>query len=66
MYERILVALDDSEQSGKALDHAAAKMAGLEKVPAIILDAPLGAEDSLAMRLVENIHREGLDPIDEA
>lgn len=45
---------------------AAAKMAGLEKVPAIILDAPLGAEDSLAMRLVENIHREGLDPIDEA
>ena len=45
---------------------AAAKMAGLEKVPAIILDAPLGAEDSLAMRLVENIHREDLDPIDEA
>jgi ParB family chromosome partitioning protein len=45
---------------------AAAKMAGLEKVPTIILDGPLGAEDSLAMRLVENIHREGLDPIDEA
>jgi ParB family chromosome partitioning protein len=45
---------------------AATKMAGLEKVPAIILDGPLGAEDSLAMRLVENIHRENLDPIDEA
>jgi len=45
---------------------AAAKMAGLEKVPVIILDGPLGAEDSLAVRLVENIHREDLDPIDEA
>ena len=45
---------------------AAAKMAGLGKVPAIILDGPLGAEDSLAMRLVENIHRDDLDPIDEA
>ncbi len=45
---------------------AAAKMAGLGKIPAIILDGPLGAEDSLAMRLVENIHREDLDPIDEA
>jgi ParB family chromosome partitioning protein len=45
---------------------AAAKMAGLGKVPAVILDGPLGAEDSLAMRLVENIHREDLDPIDEA
>jgi len=45
---------------------AASKIAGLEKVPAIILDAPLGAEESLAMRLVENLHRENLDPIDEA
>ena len=45
---------------------AAAKMAGLEKIPAIILDGPLGAEDSLAVRLVENIHREDMDPIDEA
>jgi len=44
----------------------AAKMAGLGKVPAIILEGPLGAEDSLAMRLVENIHREDLNPIDEA
>ena len=45
---------------------AAARMAGLEAVPAIVLDSPLGAEKSLAMRLVENIHREDLDPLDEA
>ena len=45
---------------------AAARMLGLEAVPAIVLDSPLGAEDSLAMRLVENLHREDLDPIDEA
>jgi len=45
---------------------AASKIAGLDKVPAIILDGPLGSEESLAMRLVENIHREDLDPIDEA
>jgi len=45
---------------------AAAKLAGLEKVPAIILDGPLESKDSLAIRLVENLHREDLDPIDEA
>ncbi len=45
---------------------AAAKLAGLEKVPAIILEGPLESKDSLAMRLVENLHREDLDPIDEA
>ena len=45
---------------------AAAKMAGLEKVPTIILEGSLGPEESLAIRLVENIHREDLDPIDEA
>jgi len=45
---------------------AAARMLGLEAVPAIVLDGPLGAEESLAMRLVENLHREDLDPIDEA
>jgi len=44
----------------------AARMVGLETVPAIILDGTLGAEESLAMRLVENLHREDLDPIDEA
>ena len=45
---------------------AAARMVGLESVPAIVLDGALGAEESLAMRLVENIHREDLDDIDEA
>lgn len=45
---------------------AAAKMVGLEKVPAIVLEGPLSSEKSFAMRLVENLHRENLDPIDEA
>ena len=45
---------------------AAAKMVGLEKVPTIVLEGPLSSEGSLAMRLVENLHREDLDPIDEA
>ncbi len=45
---------------------AAAKMIGMEKVPAIIREGPLSPEDSLAIRLVENLHREDLDPIDEA
>ncbi len=45
---------------------AASKIAGLDKVPVMILDVPLSPEDSLAKRLVENIHREELDPIDEA
>jgi len=45
---------------------AAAKLARLEKVPAIILDGPLDSKASLAIRLVENLHREDLDPIDEA
>ncbi|MBA7626127.1 Nucleoid occlusion protein [subsurface metagenome] len=45
---------------------AAAKMVGLEKVPVIVLDGPLNPEDSLAIRLVENLHRENLDPLDEA
>jgi ParB family chromosome partitioning protein len=45
---------------------AAAKMVGLEKVPVIVLEGPLSPEDSLVMRLVENLHREDLDPMDEA
>jgi len=45
---------------------AASKLAGLDMVPVMILDVALSPEDSLAKRLVENIHREDLDPIDEA
>lgn len=45
---------------------AASKLAGLETIPVIILDAPLSPEDSLAKRLTENLHREDIDPIDEA
>jgi len=45
---------------------AAAKIVGLEKVPVIVLEGSLSSEGSLAMRLVENLHREDLDPIDEA
>ena len=41
---------------------AVAKMVGLEKIPALVLDGPLSPEDSLAIRLVENLHRENLDP----
>jgi len=44
---------------------ADAKLAGLEKVPVIILDGPLEPKNSLTMRIVENLHREDLDPIDE-
>ena len=45
---------------------AASKLAGLDTVPVIILDAPMTPEDSLAKRLTENLHREDIDPIDEA
>jgi len=44
----------------------AARMAGLETVPALVLDGPLGPEESLEVQLVENLHREDLDPLDEA
>ena len=44
----------------------AAKIIGLEKVPAMVLDEQIGAEKSLAIMLVENLHREDIDPIDEA
>jgi ParB family chromosome partitioning protein len=44
----------------------AARLAGLEKVPAIILDDPQEKKKSLAIMLVENLHRVDLDPIDEA
>ena len=45
---------------------AAARIIGLEKVPALVLDDRLEAEKSIAIMLVENLQREDLDPIDEA
>ena len=45
---------------------AAAKLLGLEVVPVLILDGQLESTDSLVMRLVENLQRKDLDPIDEA
>ena len=44
----------------------AARTIGLEKVPALILDDPLDPKESLTVMLVENLHREDLDPLDEA
>jgi len=45
---------------------AAARIIGLETVPALVLDNPLEAEKAISIMLVENLHREDLDPIDEA
>jgi ParB family chromosome partitioning protein len=45
---------------------AAARIIGLEKVPALVLDGQLEAEKAITIMLVENLHREDLDPIDEA
>jgi ParB family chromosome partitioning protein len=42
----------------------AVRLAGLEKIPAIIREA--GEADSLELALVENLQREDLNPIDEA
>lgn len=42
----------------------AAQMAGLSEIPAIIREVPDDA--ALAMSLIENIQREGLNPIEEA
>ena len=45
---------------------AAARILGLKKVPAIILDDQLEEKKSLEIMLVENLQREDLDPMDEA
>jgi len=45
---------------------ATARIIGLEKVPVLILDGQLEAEKAITIILVENLHREDLDPIDEA
>lgn len=42
----------------------AARQAGLERVPVVVTDAPDG--EMLTLALVENLQREGLNPIDQA
>lgn len=42
----------------------AAQLAGLQEIPAVIRDVP--DEAALAMALIENIQREGLNPLEEA
>lgn len=44
--------------------HAAAVMAGLSTVPCVI--RALSDDEATELRLVENVQREGLDPLDEA
>ena len=44
----------------------AAKRAGMDVVPAIVIDEKLKPDESLEARLIENLHREGLNPLDEA
>ncbi|HEY4025588.1 MAG TPA: ParB/RepB/Spo0J family partition protein [Candidatus Dormibacteraeota bacterium] len=43
----------------------AARLAGVERIPAIVRHEA-GAEDSLLLGLIENLQREDLDPIEEA
>jgi ParB family transcriptional regulator, chromosome partitioning protein len=43
----------------------AARMAGLERIPAIVRQQP-AAEDGLLLGLIENLQREDLNPIEEA
>ena len=44
----------------------AAKRAGIDVMPAIIVEEKLEPGESLETRLIENVHREDLDPMDEA
>jgi len=44
----------------------AAKQAGLESIPALVLKEALKPEEAIEARLIENLQREDLDPLDEA
>jgi len=66
--EPVLVVRKDNDQYELIAGHrrtAAAKIAGLTQVPAIIRDT-VTAEQQTEWALVENIHREDLNPIDKA
>lgn len=45
---------------------AAAKLAGLERIPAIIEPAGAGEKDTWTRQLVENLQRQDLNPLEEA
>jgi len=44
----------------------AARQAGLESIPALVLDEALKPDEAIEARLIENLQREDLDPLDEA
>ena len=44
----------------------AARRAGLETIPALVLDEPLKPDEAIEARLIENLQRKDLDPLDEA
>jgi ParB family chromosome partitioning protein len=44
----------------------AARQSGLESIPALVLDEALKPEEAVEARLIENLQRENLDPLDEA
>ena len=44
----------------------ASRRAGLKTIRALVLDTPLKPNEALEAKLVENLHREDLDPFDEA
>jgi ParB family chromosome partitioning protein len=44
----------------------AARRAGLETIPALVLEEALKPDEAIEARLIENLQREGLDPLDEA
>jgi len=44
----------------------AAQRAGLQRVPVVVRDVPEGDKQLLELALIENLQREGLNPIDEA
>jgi len=44
----------------------AAREAGLESIPALVLDEALKPDEAIEARHIENLQREDLDPLDEA
>ncbi|MCC6805803.1 MAG: ParB/RepB/Spo0J family partition protein [Deltaproteobacteria bacterium] len=51
--------------SGERRYHAA-KLAGLESVPCLVRDRPPTGAEITQLQLIENLHRKGMSPLDEA